>query len=180
MSNSPINLIKKDVSSFRKLSVIEDKLRLATWWFLGVLFVIGLGIGISFFLISARMRDLESRKVELTKQINLQNVKEGILLSLKERTSIAGKALDAAKPWGKLFTLLVAIADETNYNSLSIEESGRVTTVLNLVNIDDAVLVISNTMSLVQEKSLRSPQLVSFTFKDDGTVQVSLSFVPVF
>lgn len=180
MSNSEINLIKRDVSSFRKLSVIEDKLRLVVWWSLGILFVVGVAIGISYFVISAKTKSLEAKKIELTRQINLQNIKEGILLSLKERTAIAGKALDAAKPWGKLFTLLTTIADESNYAALSIEESGRVTTVMNLASIDDAVNVVSNVIILVGEKSLRSPQLVSFVFKEDTSVQISLSFNPIF
>ena len=81
MSNSEINLIKKDASSFRKLAFLEEKLRIATGWFLGLLFVAGLTIGISFLVMSSRMKTLESRKIELTKQINLQTVKEGILLS---------------------------------------------------------------------------------------------------
>ncbi len=174
MSNSEINLIQKDVSSFRKLSFLEEKLRVATWWFLGSLLVVGVAIGITYITISSRTKSLEAQKIELTKQINLQIIKEGILLSLKERTAIAGKALAAARPWGKLFTLLGLIANETNYNALSIEESGRVTTTLNLVSIDDAVAVVSNTMALVGEKMLRSPQLGSFALKEDGSVQITL------
>lgn len=180
MSNSEINLIKKDVSSIRKLSFLEEKLRLATWWFLGTLLVVGITIGAGYLFINSQMRVFEAKKIELTKQINLQTLKEGILLSLKERTTIAGKALTAAKPWGKLFTLLSLIANEGNYNALSVEESGRVTTSITLVSIDDAVSVVSNVMLLVGEKKLRSPQLLSFSFKEDATVQISLSFHPVF
>lgn len=180
MSNSEINLIKKDVSSVRKISALEDKLRLIVWWSLGLLLTAGVTIGISYVSISAKTKSLEAKKIDLTRQINLQNIKEGILLSLKDRTAIAGKALDAAKPWGKLFTLLTTIADESNYTALSIEESGRVTTTMNLAGIDDAANVISNVMILAGEKSLRSPQLVSFALRDDTTVQMSLSFNPIF
>ncbi len=180
MSNSEINLIKKDVSSVRKISALEDKLRLIVWWSLGLLLAVGVAIGISYVSISAKTKSLEAKKIDLTRQINLQNIKEGILLSLKDRTAIAGKALDAAKPWGKLFTLLTTIADESNYTALSIEESGRVTTTMNLAGIDDAANVISNVMILAGEKSLRSPQLVSFALRDDTTVQMSLSFNPIF
>lgn len=179
MSNSEINLIKKDVSSFRKIAFLEEKLRRATWWSLGVLLTGGIVIGISFLVMSSKMKALESRKIELTKEINLQTVKEGILLSLKDRTSIAGKALDAAKPWGKLFTLLGLIASESHYSALSIEESGRVTANIYPGNIDDAVSVVSNIMSLADEKMLRSPQLISFVFKEDGVVQLSVSFHPI-
>lgn len=180
MSNSEINLIKRDVGSFRRLSALEDKLRIAVWWSLGILLVVGVSIGVSYVVISSNTKSLEAKKIELTRQINLQNIKEGILLSLKERTAIAGKALDAAKPWGKLFSILTTIADESNYSALSIEESGRVTTVMNLASIDDAVNVVSNVVILVSEKTLRSPQLVSFAFKEDTTVQISLSFFPIF
>lgn len=180
MSNSDINLIRKDVSSSRKLSVLEEKLRLAAIWLLGGVFIIGLGIGAVYLYINLRVRSLEARKVSLAQQINLQTAKEGILLSLKERTAVAGRALEAAKPWGKMFTVLQEIAAEEQYNSLTVDDTGRVTTTLFLGSIDESVSVVLNLVRLVDERMLRTPQLLSFSFKEDTTVQMSISFYPVF
>jgi hypothetical protein len=180
MSNSDINLIRKDVSSSRKFSVLEEKLRLVSVWFLGGVFVIGIAIGTAYLYISLRVRSLEATKVTLAQQINLQSAKEGILLSLKERTSVAGRALEVAKPWGKMFTVLQEIASEAQYNSLTVDDTGKVTTTLFLGSIDESVSVVLNLVRLVNERMLRTPQLLSFSYKEDATVQMTISFFPVF
>lgn len=180
MSNSEINLIQKDIRSFRSLSFLESRLRLATWWLLGALFVAGVSIGIGYFFINSRIQSLENTKIDLTRQINAQSPKEGILLSLKERIGIAAKALDAAKPWGELFTTLTEIASEDEFSSLSIDDTGRVVTSLTMQSIDESVTVITNVMRLFEERKLKSPQLISFAFREDGTIQISVSFYPIF
>lgn len=180
MSNSDINLIRKDVSSSRKFSVLEEKLRLAAVWLLGGVFVTGVAIGTIYLYINFRVRSLEVTKANLTQQINLQSAKEGILLSLKERTSVAGKALEVAKPWGKMFTVLQEIAPEEQYNSLTVDETGKVTTTLFLGSIDESVAIVLNLVRLVDERKLRTPQLLSFSLKEDATVLMGISFFPVF
>lgn len=180
MSDTQINLIKRDVSAMSQFSRIEDILRKVASWFLGILFVAGLIVGGTFFFLRSTVAKTEARKVELVREINGQSAKEGILLALKDRIGIAGKALDAAKPWGKLFTIMANIADPSSFNSISIDETGRVSTSLELQSVDDAVIVIANIMSLSLDRSLKTPQMLGFTFREDGKIQLSLSFFPIF
>lgn len=163
-----------------KFSQIEAILRKVASWYLGSLFVVGMIVGGLFFFIQARVTQTEARKVSLVREINAQSAKEGILVALKNRIGIAGKALDAAKPWGNLFTIMNGIADPESFTSISIDDTGRVSATLELFSVDDAVVVIANIMSLSIEKSLKTPQMLGFTFKDDGKVQLSISFFPIF
>ncbi len=163
-----------------ELSRVEELLRVAAVWSLAGLFVTGLIIGGLFLFLRNRTQQAEQTKVRIVREINTHSAKEGLLLSLKDRISIAGKALDAAKPWGKMFAILEQISNTGTFSSISIDETGRVNTALELVSIDDAVSVIGNLMVLSSEKALRTPQMLSFALKDDGIVQLTISFFPIF
>lgn len=180
MNDTKINLIRRDVGKLREFTAIEDLLRRSTWWFLGGLLVSGVVIGGLFLFVRARVSQLEQEKARVVREINAQSTKEGLLLSLKERVNIASRALDSAKPWGKLFSMMQKISGDEFYNSISIEDSGRVQAVLNLPSVDEAVLAVTNMMGLSLERSLRSPQMLSFTLRDTGNVQLEVSFYPVF
>lgn len=163
-----------------QLSKLENGLRMASLWFLGGLFVAGLTIGAAFLYLRAQTESLEEQKIGIVRDINTQSGKEGLLLSLKDRIGIAGKALDAAKPWGKVFTVLGDIAYEEAFNSVSVDETGRVSTALELASIDETVDVVTNIMALAGERALRTPQMISFALRDDGRVQLTVSFFPAF
>jgi hypothetical protein len=179
MSSAEINLLKRDVSSSRSFSLLEDRLRIAAWWSLVALFATGIVIGTLFFYLNSRSEQLNQQNTQLGQQINTQLVKEGILASLKSRADIARKALDVARPWGNLFPILTQIASQNQLLSLTVDETARVNIVLKLGSVDDAVNIVDNVIALAGQNTLHSPQLLSFTIKDDGSVQMGLSFVPV-
>ncbi len=180
MSDTQINLIQRDVTAMGKLSSLEDVLRKIALWYLGGLCITGIIVSGLIFSLRARIQNAQAQKIDLVREINTQSVKESILVALKDRISIAGKALDAAKPWGNLFTVLNTIAPSEAFTSLSIDETGRVSTSLELASVDDAVGVITNIMTLSSDRSLKTPQMLGFTFREDGKIQLSVSFFPIF
>lgn len=163
----------------QSLTGIEVKLRTVAWWVLVGLFGIGLIIGSLYLYFNAGIHQLENEQTQLSRQIDAQSVKEGILMTLKERAGIAEKALGAARRWGNLFPILGQMAQPTGLNSLSVDEAGRVSLLLRLASVDEAVIVVSNTINLSDQKIVRIPQLLSFSVQQDGSVQMGLSFVPV-
>lgn len=179
MTNTEINLIKRDVVSMQSFTGIEEKLRIIAWWFLVGLFGVGLIIGSLFLYLNAGIHQLENEETQLSRQIDAQSVKEVMLITLKERVGIAEKALAAARRWGNLFPILANLAQPVQLNSLSVEETGRVSLILKLASVDEAVTVVTNTINLSDQKIVRTPQLLSFFVKQDGSVQMGLSFVPV-
>ncbi len=180
MNDTQINLIQRKSGAFGKLTNIEETLRRVTWIFLLILFVVGVSVSVAYLFTRTNIGRLETRKTRVTRDINAQSVKEGVLLSLKERTAIAARALDAAKPWGKLFTVLREVAREDAFLSIAVEETGRVTASLELVSVDEAVTVVANTIFLFEQRALRSPQMLSFAIRETGQVQITMSFHPVF
>ncbi|HLD25039.1 MAG TPA: hypothetical protein VJB96_03940 [Patescibacteria group bacterium] len=179
MSTLEINLIQGDAKRFAGITKIEENLSRLAWILLASVFVLGVGIGSAYMYASQSIAKLESTNVALSRDINAQSVKEGLLLSLVERTGIAQRALAAAKPWGKLFRVLPQVAPESSFRSVSIDETSLVTTTLELGSVDEAVTVVTNMMSLANEKELRSPQMLSFSLKEDESVQMTVSFHPL-
>lgn len=179
MSNTEINLLKRDAHTNEFLLSFEENLRVAAWWSLIGLLGVGIIIGTFFVVLSARAHRLEQDSARLGQQINAQLVKEGILLSLKQRTVIAGKALDAARPWGNLFPLLAQITGPSDLRMLSVDEAGKVSVTIKVYSIDDAATIVANIIALTEQGSLRLPQLLSFSVHETGEVQMGVLFVPI-
>lgn len=179
MASNDINLLKRTAGGIAQLAFYEERLRAISWWALVALLVTGVIIGTSYVMVSQRVRSLEDEQSKLSQQISAASVKEGILLSLKQRLGVASKALAAARPWGKLFPLLDTIAPSSSFSTVSIDDLGRVNAVLELSTMEEAVAVVTNTLGLADQKLLRSAQLLSFSLRENGTVQLGLSFLPI-
>ncbi len=177
MAREEINLLKGMSNANEKLAAIEHLLTKITWWALGGLFSIAIITGSLYFFASSKKKELEVIQVELLTGIKEETPKEGILVSLKQRSAIAGKALEAAKPYGKLFSLLETLAPIEYYTNLSIDEQARSTVSLVLPSIDEAIVIIANVLVQAEEKQVRNPQMTSFYLMESGLVQLSLSFI---
>lgn len=177
MAKEEINFLKVRSTASGTLSRIERMLTVYTWWALGGLLTVGVIIGSIYLFVITRQKNLESRKGALLVAIREQTVKEGYLVSVKQRSQVAGKALSAAKPYGKLFPLLLTIAPENYFINLSVDEAGKSTVSLEVPSVDEAVMTVSNILLQVKEKQLRNPQMLSFYLKETGMVLLSFSFI---
>ena len=180
MSDRQINLIARNIGGLRQLTNIESTLRRVAWWALGIVFVASCTAAASYLYARVRVQQLDGVKARVIRDINAQSIKEGLMLSLKERTTIAGRALGAAKPWCTLFTTLASVAAEDVFRTISVEDTGRVTASVELPSVDEAVAMMAHIMTLAQERKLRSPQMISFAFRETGEVQITMSFHPIF
>lgn len=177
MAKSEINLLNKASGNQATVVILEKILSKLTWGTLTVLCVLGVIIGSLYLYASTQQKRQDMRKAQLVASLKELASKEGILVSLKQRSAIAAKALNAARPYGELFPLLERIAPSEYFTNLSIDEVGRSTVTLTLPSVDEAVTVISNVLVQFDEKKIRSPQLSSFSLKETGIVQLSLSFL---
>jgi drug/metabolite transporter (DMT)-like permease len=178
MAGNDINLLRRTAGGLAELSSYEERLRTASWYGLLALLVAGVCIATGYIIINARYRSLQQEQVNLSRQLAAATTKEGILVSLTQRIGIANKALAAVKPWGNLFPILSSFAPANEFNTIAIDEQGRVNVVMALPSVDEAVAVVANVLTLADQKKLRSPQMLSFTFREDATIQLGLSFIP--
>lgn len=179
MSDTKINLIRGEGRQLAGIIRLEEVLRRLSWIILTAVLAVSLVIGFLYLYTSRSMKAAEQRNVRLNQTLNAQSIKEGLILSLVERTRIASKALAAAKPWGKIFSLLTQAAPESTYRTVGIDDTALVTSTLELGSIDEAVTVVVNMISLATNRLLRSPHIQSFSMQEDGSIQMTVSFHPM-
>lgn len=181
MAATEINLIKQNTSGVMEyVGLYEQKMRVVAWWMLIGLFISGVTLGIMYYSMQNNSRTLQDQKDQISQQLKAAIVKEGMVYALKQRIEIVQKSMNSARPWGKVFSLLTQISSIESFEAFTADDTGRVSTTLTLVSMDDAVGVVANAMSLVSSKTIRSPQLVSLSMNEKGIVQLGLSFVPIF
>lgn len=179
MNTEDINLLKQRSSQTFLPPGTEELLHRLAIWGLVVLLASGVFLGFFFALLTSRVQQLQAANDQYRSQINAASVKESLLLSLRQRIVIAGKALEAARPWGNLFPILAQIAQQSEFINISVDESGKVNATVLVASVNDAVRVVSNTIALTDVPSLRAPQLTSFAVQADGSVRLGLSFIPI-
>jgi|GEM_PF-704502 len=180
MTNTDINLLKRSAASYGGIPhIVEDTVRLIAWWSLVAFFAVSIITGTAYLIVSSNIRSLEASNADLVRQINAQSIKEGIVLSLLQRSEIAGNALRAARPWGNLFPLLERITYQGYYQSLTVSESGKVEITYAVDSVNTAAMIVDTIIDLNTQNALKTPQLVSFIVEDDGKVSMGVSFVPV-
>lgn len=174
-----INLLDRSDPDGGKRASAEGVIRRIAWLSLAALFVSGIVTAGLFLFTRNAVVTLEGIKIQMLRDIQAQSVKEGLLLSLKERTAVASRALDAAKPWGKLFSILGGVAPGISFSSIAVNETGQVNASLELSTLDETFVVASHVMTLSAERKIRSPQMQSFTIREDGSIQLTLLFHPI-
>lgn len=180
MANNDINLIKNQSQVSTHLGDYEKITQKTAWWGLLLFLIVGLLVGSIYFYARVSLSQLEAENNKLNQAISAQNIKEGILLSLKTRTEIAQKALESVRPWGLLFPLLLRIAPAQVYNSFTVDILGHVTTTMQVDSIEEAITITRSAIVLSEEKLIKNPQLSSLIIKDDGKVTFGISFIPTF
>lgn len=177
MAVSDINLLKRKGAN-TSLDAWDQKLRTIAIWSIGFVLASGIIIGGVFFYVSARTQSLNNDKIAIISQIQQQSVKEGILVSLKQRIAVADKAMKSAFSWGKLFPLLAEIAPVNEYSNVAVDEKGGVATTLRLASVDEAVTVVQQMIDHYHSQAIKNAQIASFGMGKDGTVQLGFMMTP--
>lgn len=176
-----INLFSSKSNKSPIVQKYEDQLRFIAWIALIFLFTAGAIVGSTYGYVYYKTAQLTEGKQALTRSIAALSVREGLLLALKQRIQIVGNVGKYARPWGGLFPILAAISPAQQYSSLSIDEAGKVTVYLELQSIEEALITAHSVIDLAMgdARQLKNPQLLALIYREDGTVQLGVSFFPI-
>jgi hypothetical protein len=180
MVSHDINLLKANHNQNAEVMIVESIAQKVAWWGLLSLLVIGLCVGGVYAYAQLSYTQVLQENEKLHEQINAQHTKEGMLITLKKRATITQKVLDVARPWGRLFPLLLRMASPEEFSSFDVDIAGRVSTQFVLPSVDDAITIVRATIALQKENVLKNSELSSLIIKDDGTVRMGISFFPTF
>jgi len=178
-ADSTINLLKSAISPGISPDW-EKKIQKVSYWCLGSVISLGLILGIAFLVLRGEQAGLanETTKVNLESQAQAQ--KEVYLAMLKNRLSLAGKALSSGNDWGSKLSSLKQIAEPPELKSVNVDEAGLITLALETASLEKASSIAGQLITLSEDKQIRQLQLSSLMLARDGKVQLNFSFLPVF
>ncbi len=182
MASAPntINLIRSKTSGSSQYETVFESLRrasmIALWVFL---FTAAIAGGLYYYYINEQ-KALEQERGELRLRVDQAKIKEGLLISIKDRTKIVERVLAAQRPWADMLDLVGTAVVPPELSAISVDEQNKVALNITAAAIDDIIKPIDMFIEFAKSGKVRNPQLSSVQFNKNGTVTVSLSFIAPF
>ncbi|MEK7119082.1 MAG: hypothetical protein AAB457_03420 [Patescibacteria group bacterium] len=173
---STINLVRTKSESPEVL-VWTNRLRMAGTIGMGGLLVVGLVLGGVYAFLRRETETLVQNKAELTSQISQERVKEGLLLSLKQRIGVAAKIGETQRSLGVILDTINRIADPNELLAVTSDEKQQIRIIVKTGSVEEAAGVIANVFRMVLAKRVINPQLVGLDLGSDGSVRMTIAFV---
>ncbi len=179
-ASNTINLIRTKTSGTSQYDPIFESLRKSATVGLWLFLVASMALGGVYYYFYAEQGRLEKERAELYLRVNQAKNKEGLLISIKERTKIVDKVLAAQKPWADMLDLLGTVVVPPQLSSISVDEQNEVVVGITGESIDDIVEPMESFIAFAQQGKIRNPKILSVQFDKDGSVTVSLAFTAPF
>ncbi len=180
MPDASINLIKTSANVSPELAKIDGYLRLTSRVALILTLVTGSFLLLASVLLRVRLAEFDRQKKSLLASVASDSRKENALVVLKQRLGIIEKVRASVKPWHIVFAAVQNFASAERVSDVTLSDQGRVTVTVSTSSLEDMTSLVARVLALSSEKKLKNPVIESFTLNGDGSVQLSLSFVPVF
>lgn len=155
---------------FRKLSL----------WALVILIGSGVLVSGMFYYLQVRHGKLVHTQQQLSQVISQSTVKEGLLVSVKQRSALMSKILGVQHPVGKVFDTLPTVITSGQMTAIVLDDHNKVLLTIHTQSITDVISITDTLIKQTTANLVRSPQLVSLSLGQDGGVDVGLSFIAVF
>lgn len=180
MKSSDINLLKAKTLLTPQMLAIEEQLRRASLIFL--LFLLGTGIffSVGYLILRRSHEGLVADKQAVMTAISAQTRKEGLSLSIKDRLTIAGKIIEQEKSWIAVLDLIERIVGSGKHTSFTVNDKEEVSLSINTASLEEAFVVVDHVLTESKTKALAHPILDTVQYQKDGSVRLSLTFVPIF
>lgn len=171
-----INLLRTKSTS-PELLYWANRLRVAGIVSVGALLISGLVLGGVYLFLRKDTERLEQNKSELISRVSQERVKEGLLLSLKQRIGVAAKIQETEHSLGVVLDTVNRIADAKELIAVTSDEKQQIRIIVKTGSVEEAARVIANVLRMVQAKLVINPQLVGLDLGSDGSVRITIAFV---
>ncbi len=180
MASATINLIRTKTSMSPQAEGIEEGLRRTSYILLAATIFVGVLLSSAYFFLMNEKQSLEETKRQLTTQITIDQVKEAQFLAIRERIAIVQKAMGSQRPWSRLLDIIATFASPSDLTSVVVEGNAKAVITMRDISMEDVLRITRMLMQQVSQERMRNPQLLSLQLTEEGSVDVSLSFFPVF
>lgn len=175
----PINLIQSKIRLSPQIEIAGELLHKISLWALGTLILTGVIVSGIFFYLQARQSQLTDTKNQLVSAIAQQTAKEGILFTLKHRVALVEKMFGVQKPVGQAIETVVGFIDPSALASVSLDDHNKAVVSIRAQSISQIAGMVSAVVKSASDGVIRVPQLLSFSLRPGGAVDVTISFVAV-
>lgn len=159
---------------------IEGQLRTASIVVLITIFSASLFFGAGYFILRRQITIISAQKQTLITGIGKELQKEGIYTSLKDRLVIIGHIIDQQHSWLGVLDLIDRVTATGAKTSFAVNENDEVNLSITNNTLEETFGVVDRILKEVSDKTIANPILESVQYKKDGTVSVSLTFIPIF
>ena len=175
-----INLIRAKIAMSPQVEMVTVLFRKLSLWALAILIVSGVLVSGIFYYLQIRRDQLIHTQQQLSQVISQSETKEGLLVSVKQRSALTSKILGVQHPVGKVFDTLFTVVTSGQMTAVSLDDHNKVLLTIHAQSITDVISITDTLIKQMTTNLVRSPQLVSLTLGKDGGVDVGLSFIAVF
>lgn len=177
---SDINLLKAKTMLSPRLLAMEGQLRAASLVLLFALLLTGMVFGVGYVIFRRQHDRLLAQQQSLTTAIGTQIHKEGFYTSLKDRLTIVGNILQGQRSWLGVLDLIDRVTSSGARTSFTVNEKDEVSLTITSETLEEALGVVERVLGEVSDKTIANPILDSVQYGKDGTVHLSLTFMPIF
>lgn len=162
------------------MELVTQLVRTISFWFLGVLIVSGIIVSGTYYYLRVRQEQLAQTQQQLSQSITQSNVKEGLLLAVKQRAALTNKIVGIQQPIGSVFDTLAMFVSQGQITSVSLDDHSVVVLNIHTQSISETVALVDALMKTVAANRVRAPQLLSLTLGHNGGIDIAVSFIALF
>lgn len=175
-----INLIQTKLESSPEVGLLATLLRKLSLWALLLLIISGIITIGTYYYMLVRRDQLVSTKQRLTEIIAQNPTKEGLLLSVQQRTALITKILAFQKPVGTVFDIVSAFISGSQILRMTLDDKNMVFLSFHAQSITDVISISDTLIKQTASNLVKNPQLDSLIFSKDGGIDIMVSFIPIF
>jgi hypothetical protein len=175
-----INLIRTKTNSSPQLEAIEASLKKTGYLGLAIICSIGVIIGIVFIFLFQQKTYLETTKDNLGKEVAKNIQKEGMYISIKDRTRIVKLVMENQKPWTPLLDRVATIVSPPALTDISVDDQSKITIAIRVNSVDSILDTVNALITQANQNHIINPQLLSFQIEKTGSITATISFFVVF
>ncbi|KKU82993.1 hypothetical protein A2973_03090 [Candidatus Gottesmanbacteria bacterium RIFCSPLOWO2_01_FULL_49_10] len=173
-----INLLKAKTALSPTLVVLERHLHIASYVVLVGALSASLFLGVGYVILRSKLGLLISNKQKYVSLIANQSRKEVLLVLIKDRLSVLDKIIASQKNWVVAFDLIARVLGGQPLNSFSVNDEQQVSMSITVFSIEEAISLVDRIALEMHEKKLIRPTLESLRYGTDGSVDLSIVFIP--
>lgn len=179
METPAINLLRTQSVLTPEQLLILSKLRLASFIISGLFLGIGIFVGISYVAARTQLNNLENQRITIARQISQQAKKQVLLLNLQDRLPVIGKVMDAQYPWDRVIADLSLLALPPNLKTIAITQNNAITMTVQAKSLEEVSQMVRTSIQLSVDKKIRTPQISSIQISQQGTIDITLTLIPI-